>query len=153
MLLTVTNLSPSPQAFGIRLEGRDCSNDDFDQDGLPDCWESQWFGSIFTYGPESDPDRDGVNNLAEYLGGQDPTSAGIANRLEITGIELEATGTLVLEVEGTVGRSARIEASASLALEGWVEVMSVEFTHPVQRVRLPAVESGAPFRFFRFPGP
>jgi hypothetical protein len=151
--LTVTNLSPSPQAFGIRLEGRDCSNDDFDQDGLPDCWESQWFGSIFTYGPESDPDRDGVNNLAEYLGGQDPTSAGIANRLEITGIELEAAGTLVLEVEGTVGRTARIEASASLAAGGWVEVMSVQFTERLQRVRLPSVESGAPFRFFRVTGP
>jgi hypothetical protein len=83
--LAITNLAATSQTFALLLEGRDCSNDDSDQDTLPDCWESTWFGSVFTYGPDSDPDRDGLCNHDEYLRGTNPTSAADPGLPEVVG--------------------------------------------------------------------
>jgi len=38
---------------------------DTDQDGLPDWWENEYFGTL-DYGPDDDPDNDGLTNLEEY---------------------------------------------------------------------------------------
>ena len=45
---------------------------DSDGDRLPDAWEMKYFGTL-AYRPLDDPDHDGMNNLAEYLAGTDPT--------------------------------------------------------------------------------
>lgn len=47
-------------------------NVDQDNDGLPDYWEYMHFGSRTGADPKQDPDRDGANNLKEYLAGTDP---------------------------------------------------------------------------------
>ena len=47
---------------------------DSDGDGLPDAWEIANFGNL-SQGASGDRDRDGFNNLAEYLGGSDPNNA------------------------------------------------------------------------------
>jgi len=41
------------------------SQEDTDHDGLPDSWELQYFGTL-DYGPNDDPDNDGLTNLEEY---------------------------------------------------------------------------------------
>jgi hypothetical protein len=41
---------------------------------LFDAWMIKWFGSNFTQGPYDDYDGDGLNNLAEYQLGTDPTN-------------------------------------------------------------------------------
>jgi hypothetical protein len=46
---------------------------DTDNDGLPDAWELAKFGNL-NQTAAGDPDRDGVNNLAEYLAGSDPNN-------------------------------------------------------------------------------
>ena len=71
--LVVSNSSSVSQPFFWRMDGRNCGTDDNDTDGLPDCWELAYWSSIYSYGPTSDPDNDGVNNLQEYLDGTDPT--------------------------------------------------------------------------------
>jgi hypothetical protein len=45
--------------------------EDTDQDGLLDSWENEHFGSL-QYGPNDDPDEDGVINIDEYNAGTDP---------------------------------------------------------------------------------
>jgi len=45
---------------------------DIDGDGLSDAWEILHFGNL-SQGPSGDFDNDGANNLAEFLGGSDPT--------------------------------------------------------------------------------
>ncbi|MFC1465718.1 MAG: BNR-4 repeat-containing protein [Candidatus Brachytrichaceae bacterium NZ_4S206] len=60
-LLTATNPTV-PNAAG-----------DTDNDGLPDWWETLWFGGLGQSGAD-DPDRDGHNNLAEWTHGSDPTN-------------------------------------------------------------------------------
>lgn len=49
------------------------TGNDVDDDGLPDDWE---FVNMLTYayGPNDDPDNDGINNLDEYNNGTDPYS-------------------------------------------------------------------------------
>jgi hypothetical protein len=47
---------------------------DDDEDGLPDLWEIQYFGTIDGVTPQGDPDGDALSNLVEYGLGSDPTS-------------------------------------------------------------------------------
>jgi len=42
-------------------------------DGMPDDWEFEYFGDT-AQEPEGDYDGDGLNNVAEYEGGTDPTN-------------------------------------------------------------------------------
>jgi hypothetical protein len=48
--------------------------DDVDEDGIPDAWEVENFGST-AFNPEDDPDLDYLNNYEEYLMGTDPNDA------------------------------------------------------------------------------
>jgi hypothetical protein len=149
--LTVTNTSRDPQTFSLVFDGRDCATDDYDRDGLPDCWEIDWFGSIYTYGPDSDPDRDGLTNLAEFQAGGDPTSA--SGRLGLVGLVIDLEGRPVIEVEGDLGRSCRVLTSTTLIAPDWTEVAGFIQSEPVQKVTLPQSEAGRPFRFFRVVSP
>lgn len=47
------------------------ADEDFDQDGLPDWWESEYFGDL-SYGADDDPDNDGFTNLEEYIAETSP---------------------------------------------------------------------------------
>lgn len=49
---------------------------DTDGDGLPDAWELNYWSNL-QYGPNDDPDGDGVTNFTEYLLGRNPTKAAI----------------------------------------------------------------------------
>lgn len=44
---------------------------DADSDGMPDAWETAYFGNI-TQAATDDPDFDGLNNIQEYAGGANP---------------------------------------------------------------------------------
>jgi YD repeat-containing protein len=50
------------------------TSDDDDADGLSDNWEIQHFNTL-AYGPNDDPDNDGITNLQEYQQGTNPNSA------------------------------------------------------------------------------
>ncbi len=46
---------------------------DIDNDGLPDWWETQYFGDRTVAEPDDDPDDDGFTNQQEFDAGTDPT--------------------------------------------------------------------------------
>jgi hypothetical protein len=73
-------------------------NSDTDQDGLPDQWETNYFGNIAGL-PETDADQDGLTNLQEFLIGTNPTQATSALAPEIVrttsaGLELRWASTV-----------------------------------------------------------
>jgi hypothetical protein len=47
---------------------------DFDEDGLPDRWEDDYFGNL-KQGPINDSDGDSFSNIEEYQAGTDPTKS------------------------------------------------------------------------------
>jgi hypothetical protein len=61
---------------------------DADADGLPDAWETAYFGSATAADRAVDSDGDGVSNYNEYLAGTDAT-----NRLSYLKVESIAAGT------------------------------------------------------------
>ncbi|MDI1247256.1 MAG: hypothetical protein PSV13_00090, partial [Lacunisphaera sp.] len=66
-------LSPAERSsvefeFGTRYG---LANVGAEPDGLPDAWELQYFGHL-GYGPDDDPDGDGLTNMQEYLLGRHP---------------------------------------------------------------------------------
>lgn len=67
-------------------------SEDADADGMPDAWESQYFGSTSaTNGAASaDRDEDGIPNLDEYLAGTNPTNGTDSFRVQM----LETNGGL-----------------------------------------------------------
>jgi hypothetical protein len=48
------------------------ANPDEDKDRLPDDWERHFYGDPKRYGPQDDPDHDGLSNFAELQRGTDP---------------------------------------------------------------------------------
>jgi hypothetical protein len=70
--------------FKYRLEGGPYF--DLDEDCLPDWWELYQWGDIFLYGPEDDPDYDGLTNIQEFDAGTDPTVAETGTDLDLDGL-------------------------------------------------------------------
>jgi outer membrane protein assembly factor BamB len=67
--------------------GVDMGADEFldtDTDGLPDWWESKYFGSATAPRPHEDPDGDGLTNIAEYeIYSSDPTIASVIYYVDV----------------------------------------------------------------------
>ena len=60
-LFSINTLDPPPE--------------DSNGNGLHDFWELTYFGSLFSAGPDDDPDHDGMSNFMEFAFGLDPTKA------------------------------------------------------------------------------
>ena len=92
---------------------------DSDSDGIPDWWLLQYFGHTTGSAAdlsrtEDDADGDGVTNLAEYLAGTDPRSAGsyLAIRSITAGVDspVELTWGSVSNKLYTVQKAASLTA-------------------------------------------
>jgi len=62
----------SPSTASVTISDNDSSADS-DGDGLPDTWESLYFGGITAQDGSGDPDGDGLTNAQEFTAGTDPT--------------------------------------------------------------------------------
>ncbi len=65
----------------VDLGNRWLSPVDANGNGIADAWETLYFGAGTNVNPMADADGDGVNNLAEYLAGTNPTNAQSALKL------------------------------------------------------------------------
>jgi hypothetical protein len=75
---TVCNVSTPTDdgtGFGYAFTGSfttNCNGDN-DSDGLPDSWETTYFGNTTSQNGSGDADGDGITNLQEYLNGTNPS--------------------------------------------------------------------------------
>ena len=88
---------------------------DTDADGLPDAWETAYFGSATAAVHNLDSDGDGLSNLEEYLAGTDAT-----NRLSYLQVESIAVGSGVLVRFGAISnRTYTLEFTDAVGQRDW----------------------------------
>jgi hypothetical protein len=75
---------------------------DTDGDGLPDTWESQYFGGATNAAAGADGDNDGMSNLKEYLAGSNPTNR--LSVLKFAGLMSPGTNQFVVQWASETGR-------------------------------------------------
>jgi hypothetical protein len=76
----VGSITIAGQTFFVSQAGAPA---DLNADGLPDAWQTLYFGSSTSpnAAPGADPDGDGFSNLQEYLAGTNPTKPNEAPRI------------------------------------------------------------------------
>ncbi len=115
---------------------------DVDADGLPDQWETQYFGNLAQTGT-GDPDGDGQPNAAEYAAGTRPNDA--TDRLAIVTATRDATN-VTLTWSSVAGKTYRVERSLTMAAGSWSPVgLSVTASGPQTTAARPHDGSGAHF--------
>ena len=108
----VTNVTLDPMD-GIILRRQPGWYADRDKDGLPDFWETQYFGGPTNGMPQNDGDTDGVFNIDEWLGGSNPLSATSYFRVSTIAVDGSSTG-FVVRWPGTSNRVYDVERTAAL---------------------------------------
>lgn len=84
--------------------------EDVDENGLLDAWERLYFGGI-GIDPTADPDRDGLNNLAEHRAGTNPKD--FQSQFRFINITSQAQGVLV-EWSSVTNRSYSVLRSSDV---------------------------------------
>lgn len=121
---------------------------DTDSDGLPDWWETEYFGSLAKTAAE-DTDGDGFSNLAEFIGGTVPTSGAsylaFASAARIAGT---SGANFALTFPTVAERFYRIEWSEGLDSSPWTQLGGT-ITGTGSPVEVIDIVTGVPQRFYR----
>jgi hypothetical protein len=90
---------------------------------LDDRFQRQYFApwTIPASAPSADPDKDGYNNMAEYLAGTNPTNA--LSYFKIDSVTETTSGTLI-SWEGQPGKTYQVLSKDSANQTGWTPVGS-----------------------------
>ncbi len=97
-----SNWVAAPPSPGTSTAGS--SNLDANGDGLPDAWQSQYFGTAnaLDAAPAADPDQDGLSNLAEYLSGTAPDNSSSTLRVALL---FDERGAGIVQFEAAAGKT------------------------------------------------
>jgi subtilisin family serine protease len=120
---------------------------DTDTNGLPDWWELQYFNHLTGTVPNADADHDGMNNLAEWLAGTNPTNA--SSCLRLMALPSNNTNAFVMSWPSVAGKYYRLERATNL-LTGFNSVVrtNIAATAPTNTETDTAVLPGKA-RFYR----
>ncbi len=116
-------------------------------------WQIQYFGTTNSpAGATSDPDGDGQNNLAEFLGGTDPTNSMSSFRVisvTVTGNSLRVTWTMGSNKTNTLQATAGDE-NGGYNTNGFADIFTVTNTvGPVTNYLDDGGATNVPARFYR----
>ncbi|MCP5515803.1 MAG: lamin tail domain-containing protein [Verrucomicrobiales bacterium] len=118
--------------------------DDQDDDGLPDAWEREHFGTLTRDGSE-DFDGDGQTDGEEFLAGTDPRDPADALRL----LAITALDYVSLDFSAVAGRSYAVEFRDALGAGTW-EILRI-LPARIDTVRVTVTDAAPPDggRFYR----
>jgi len=96
---------------------------DLNYDGLPDDWQTKYWGSDSRQwpAPSADSDGDGASNLEEFLAGTDPTRAESVLRIRLQ----PTTGGLLARWDSAAGYIYQLQSAGDL--KQWANVGSPQF--------------------------
>ena len=129
---TAATPTPGPQG----------ANPDADGDGMDDAWEVNYFGNTSRNGT-GDFDSDGMTDLAEFLGGTNPTSAASSLRLQII-----STNPSVLRFTTATNKSYTVEYKNTFAEPAWTFLQTVP-SGLARIVQVTNSSAGTTNRFYR----
>lgn len=119
---------------------------DVDGDGLPNEWETQYFGNATLGDPNADGDGDGFNNRSEYLAGTDPTNP--TSVLALSSIVLPGSGGTVVNWIGAPNRTYSLYRSSQPG-SGYTVVAANVFSATGSYTFTDPGATGAGNRFYR----
>jgi hypothetical protein len=115
---------------------------DLDNNGLPDDWERLYFGRT-GIDPFGDPDRDGMNNLAEFKAGTNPNDPNSSLRF----IEIQpVSGAIRLKWSSVADRKYVLQRSANVT-GSFLDMVSGILATPTVNTYLDTTAT-APGRYF-----
>ena len=112
--------------------------EDSDHNGLPDAWETHYFGYVGV-DPNADADGDGMTNGAEYRAGTDPKSE--ASLFKFINIAARPEGGVLIQWSSAENRIYVLERSTTL-LQGYAPIATI--TNLTGQSALEFTDSGAP---------
>ena len=119
---------------------------DVNHNGISDAWEIDLFGGVTTNRTvQTDSDRDGMTDFAEFIAGTDPANA--ASRFYFTG-ETVPTNRQVL-MQWTVVTNRLYQVNASGNLSSWVPVTDWLQASNNPTMNYTATNSGVGLQFYR----
>lgn len=105
---------------------------DSDFDGLPNTWETEYFGGPTNSTPSADFDIDGLSNMDEYIAGTNPTNA--SSRFQITQQALQMDDDVtqyIIEWGSVTGREYRIRWDSNLVVGDFSNILAEDIAFPV----------------------
>jgi len=117
---------------------------DSNANGIPDNWESDYFGSPTGADRDVDSDGDGMSNWSEYIAGTIPTNA--ASYLKVDGVS--ATGSAQVIFQAVAGRTYTIEYTDDLTTAVWTRLGDV-VPQPVNWTATVTDPAARPDRYYR----
>jgi hypothetical protein len=111
------------QSAGFTIDTRQPPPEDTDTDGLHDIWERLYFGSVFGYGPNDDPDGDGISNFLEFATGSDPTKVNAFQGIEFWPEYSDSGNKMYLRYNRHIlaARMVKYEVVMSQELRDWID--------------------------------
>jgi hypothetical protein len=141
-------LVPNTTGHLLVEDGMDASGiglADTDGDGLPDGWESIYYGNGTNASASVDSDGDGANNLAEYLAGTNPTNA--LSVLKFHSVLAAATNLFVVEWGSVSNKTYDLLKTTNLAA-GFNSPVTNLPAHPPMNIYTDSV-GNTPALFYR----
>ena len=141
--LTPMDLNMTKDVFVLRVNA---AVEDTDNDGLPDGWETKYFGNLGRDGA-GDYDGDGMIDGAEYLAGTDPTDKQSMLRVTQIGKPSE-TGRLITWT-AIPGKTYKIQFKTHLNDAAWEGLEGTVKAEDVTASKADDTTNGAEQRFYR----